>query len=242
MSYDETHEDRGGTPARQFQDEIFRQELGNQVALIKQQLNQLFSALPDRASVEVSKQNITTVMEAMVRVASKDNMLVISDRLGKLEVMMESTSRTSAFNEKDVAQLKDGQSSIRETLFREIERLQSSLKEQTSALNETFGQQTRDLKSDLDVQTTDLRSELGKQTDQLKNGLNDQTTELVRQIYELKLDFEKSRNANATWLLATILVIIGTVVAVSMFFARIQTDRAPTGTPPSISSSNTGAK
>lgn len=214
------------TAAEQYRQELERQTVGNQLALIEQRLNQLFASLPDRASVEVTRQNIGAIMEAMVRVASKENMIVISDRLGKVEAAVEATAKSSAFNERDVAQLKEGQSSIREMVFREVERLQQGLKQQTMDLNGSFGQQTKDLKADLDSQTKDLKADLDKQTDSLKDELTTQTRELVKQISDLKLEVSEARRANAVWLLATVLVIIGTIIAAATFFFRTAPDRA----------------
>ncbi len=240
------------TPAEQYRIDLERQMLGNALALIEQRLNQVISALPDRASVEVTKENITTIMEAMVRVASKENMIVISDRLGRVEALAEKATLSSSLNEKDVSQLKEGQAALRDAIYREVERVNSGVQQQTSSLGTSIKQQTdevkgelhtrataltdelntqtKELKDSLELKAANLKSDLDTQTKELKKELTDQTKELLKQIADLKLDVEKSRSSNAIWLLGTILVIIGAVVAASTFFYRTVPERGNAST------------
>lgn len=125
-----------------------------------------------------------------------------------------------------MAQLKEGQTSIRDSLSRETTSLAQDLNRQTDALRGSFEVQTKELKSDLDSQTRALKSDLDEQTKDLKKEFDSQTKEVVRQLSDLKFEMAKSSDSNARWMLATVLVIVGAVVAACTFFFRTIPDHA----------------
>ena len=215
------------TLQQSFKTDLERQTLGNQLSLIELKLNQLFSALPDKVAVEVSRDNIFAVMQAMAKVASKENLIVIGDRLGGVETDVRSISRTTTLNERDVKQLREGQTEIRDAVRQENARLESALNEKKRELDAKIDgskselrDRMKDIDTELDNQTAALRQDLNDQTVALTEKLDTQTEKLSDKIQVLSQALADAKTINARYLLATLIAIVGLVIAVAGFVYR----------------------
>jgi hypothetical protein len=215
---------RALTPQRSFRSEVERKTLANQLELIDLKLNQLFSALPDKVAVEISRDNIFAVMQSMAKVASKENLIAMGDRLGGVETDIRTISRTTTLNERDVKQLREGQTEIRDALRQENVRLENALNEKKHELDAKIdGAKTelrdriKDIDTELDIQTAALRQDLNAQTVALTEKLDTQTEKLSDKIQVLSQALADAKSINARYLLATLIAIVGLVIAVAGF-------------------------
>lgn len=224
-----------------FLNELDKQRLANHLFVIQKQLDELLRQQPDKGSVQTTRDMIFQVMSAMANIASKDNMREISQRIGTLESAIGKIGQTSALNERDVSQLKEGQSSIREAVRGETSRLEKSLDERKGELERQIG----DLRKELDKQTDGLTKEFEKQTEGLTKELEKQVTSLSTElkesrqaVHELNVDLSNSRTENSRYLLGTLISIVLLVIGVATFVVRGIPDKpsttVPTATVPAV--------
>jgi len=113
-------------------------------------LKQLQLTVPDKATAQATFNLIAQILPALANVASKQDLDSISARMGAIENAIGRVSQISILNDRDVQQLKEGQTAIKESVKTEAGRLEKA--------GENTGSDVRDLRKSIEA----LATEMGK--------------------------------------------------------------------------------
>ena len=229
MSEDEANR---SIPVETTHDSFVRRQdgesLASQIFVVQRQLEELLRGQPDKGAVQTTRDMTFQVMSAMANIASKEGLREVSQRIATLEVSIGKVGQTSVLNERDVAQLKDGQSSIRIAVRDDSARVEKSLEERKRELEK----QIEELRNELDKQTAGITKEFDKQTEGLTKELEKQVTSLSSEMKEardatqkLAVDLSNSRAENSRYLLGTLIAIVLLIIAVATFVVRGASER-----------------
>jgi len=123
---------------------------GNQLYVVLELLKQLQLTVPDKATAQATFNLIAQILPALANVASKQDLDSISARMGAIENAIGRVSQISILNDRDVQQLKEGQTAIKESVKTEAGRLEKA--------GENTGSDVRDLRKSIEA----LATEMGK--------------------------------------------------------------------------------
>jgi outer membrane murein-binding lipoprotein Lpp len=131
-----------------FKTALQDRQSGNQIYVVLELLKQLQLTVPDKATAQATFNLISQVLPALGNVASKQDIENLSSRVGTIENAVGRISQTAALSDRDVQQLKEGQSAIKESVKTEAGRLEKS--------GETTSTDIRELRKAIDGLSTEI--------------------------------------------------------------------------------------
>jgi esterase/lipase len=216
------HKDEENTPITSkhdvYQDTVENAQHGNQIFVIVKMLEQLQTSLPDKATIQSTFSLITQMLPALANVASKENLLDMSRRIGYIETAVGQIRNLSELSDKDIQSLKEGQKLIAESSKSETSRLEKMADDNKRDINRQIQDTSSEIKAirtsvdgletslseiknlsalgDKDIQSVKegqkvIGESLKTETSRLEKMADDRKRDLEKQADDRKRDLEK---------------------------------------------------